>query len=189
MHLLILTDIFGLCKSLDVLVMEIEKQNTIVNIIDPYDKKRHTFATEKEAYATFLEACGHDAYLAKTKETLSIMQPTLCIGFSIGASVLWRLSAWEGLRDTKLLCFYPSQIRYYLDIHPQVQTDVIFPHSEDSFDVHVVSEKIQCHDLVQTKVTAWSHGFMNRCSVAYNQVAQRWGVDLIAKEIKYGRSP
>ncbi len=174
---------------MDSLVIFLEKHSVTVTVIDPYDKEFYQFQNEAEAYDMFIEKCGHDAYLTMAKSIVSTIKPTLLMGFSAGANVLWRLSEWKGLGDARLLCFYPSQIRHHLGIIPRVSTYVIFPHHEDSFNVHTVSEKIQCHALVQVKITVWSHGFMNRCSLAYSQEAKRWGWYLIEKEISSNRSP
>ena len=183
MNVVIVTDIFGCCQFVDNLVIWLEKYQTEVTVIDPYEKERHQFQNEAEAYEIFIEQCGHDSYLNVTKKIISTVRPTLLIGFSAGANVLWRLSEWVGLGDARLLCFYPSQIRYHLDIKSSVSTHVIFPYQEGTFDIAIVSDEIQHNPHVKTTITPFEHGFMNKCSDGYSQEGNRWGREKITKAL------
>ncbi|MEE9445337.1 MAG: dienelactone hydrolase family protein [Cocleimonas sp.] len=181
MKVVIVTDIYGLCASTDNLISFLKRDVSEVVVIDPYQGKRYSFESEKEAYNVFVKKCGHEAYLRKAKELVTTIKPKLIIGFSAGANIAWRMSDCESVLCKQMLCFYPTQIRNHLDIKPNVLTEVIFPQAEESFDVNGLSEKIQLLPNVTTQVSIYQHGFMNLTSKTYSEKANKFGLDEIEK--------
>ncbi|MGF1689367.1 hypothetical protein L4C36_22350 [Photobacterium japonica] len=175
--IVIVTDIFGLCQSTDSLVSFLSPRTESVSIIEPYRGVRHSFKNEKAAYSAFVEKCGHDNYFDLVKSVVSDTNPDLLIGFSAGASVLWRLAAEKSLccRPT-ILGFYPSRIREHLDVIPRHRIEIIFPIKEESFDVVSVRERVEKHENVNTEITPYDHGFMNASSLAYDEGGESFGL-------------
>lgn len=135
---LLLTDIFGQCAGLKCLLADLSQAGAMVEIIDPYQGKPQQFADEKQAYAAYTAACGHNAYAAIAPQALqSCSQPfDLAIGFSAGATALWRALADVDSKQLKqAILFYPGQIHRHLTFNPKVPVQVIFGHSEPHFAV------------------------------------------------------
>ncbi|WP_445767218.1 dienelactone hydrolase family protein [Rheinheimera sp.] len=168
-QVLLLTDIFGQCAGLERLLADLHHTGAEVHSVDPYQGKRQQFADETQAYSAYIEACGHDSYAAIAAQALqSHSQPfDLAIGFSAGATALWRaLTATYNSKLKQAILFYPGQIHQHLALTPQVPTQVIFGHSEPHFAVADI-----CRQLQQQGVTAistpYAHGFINPASQAF----------------------
>ncbi|MCE9685040.1 dienelactone hydrolase family protein [Shewanella sp. AS16] len=185
MRVVIVTDIFGLCESTDDLIKYLAQRVTDVVIVEPYKGERHDFQKEQEAYNTFIKECGHDKYLALVLKSLSEVNPELLIGFSAGASAVWRASGLDNVECKKTICFYPAQIRSHLDIIPKISTSVIFPHKENTFDVISLSKHISACTKVDSEITPYEHGFMNRCSKAYDPVGEEYGFKCIENHLVF----
>nr|WP_308196639.1 dienelactone hydrolase family protein [Shewanella insulae] len=179
------TDIFGLCQSTDNLLSFLSAYTGSVNIVEPYGGVRHSFKDEKEAYSAFVENCGHDKYLNLAKQLICATNPDKLIGFSAGASVLWRFAAEESISGPAMLGFYPSQIRHHLDLIPKHELEIIFPRKEDSFDVASVCECIEKHANVTAKIVPYDHGFMNSSSKAYDQNGESYGLSRIDRFLNF----
>ncbi len=179
MSIIITTDIFGLCESTDKLALFLSKFSSKVELIDPYQGIRQNFKNEQQAYQAYIKNCGHDKYFELLTDSIKTIKPDLLIGFSAGASAVWRATALEGNSCKKAVCFYPSQIRNHLNIKPKISTHVIFPHKETSFDVNSISNAISDNKKVNCKITTFEHGFMNKLSGAYNTKAEEFGFNII----------
>ena len=171
MKTLILTDIYG--KK--VIPKELLDKNAVV--LEPYDID-DKITDEKELYKLFLKNCGHELYLKKAYEKFLKLKPKLIIGFSIGASVAWRLT--DKIKSSKTICFYPSQIRNHLDINPTIETIVIFPKKEEHFDLEEIKKELE-NKKVDIKNSTALHGFMNNKSKNYDKKEQEKFVNFILK--------
>ena len=58
-HVLVLSDIFGLCAGLKRLLADLSQAGADVQLVDPYQGKRRQFADEASAYAEYIAQCGH----------------------------------------------------------------------------------------------------------------------------------
>ena len=170
-HVLVLSDIFGLCAGLERLLTDLRQSGATLHLVDPYQGKTQQFADEAQAYAAYTAHCGHDAYAALAAKALQqSSQPfNLAIGFSAGATALWRaLAETDSSKLTQAILFYPGQIHQHLMLKPQVPTQVIFGHSEPHFAVDAI-----CRQLQQQGVTAistpYAHGFINPASKAFDE--------------------
>ncbi|MCF2857992.1 hypothetical protein L1286_10965 [Pseudoalteromonas sp. SMS1] len=167
---LVVSDIFGQTKSLEGFVNELDGSTAICS---PYPfRQGHLDRDESSAYEQFLETSGHDKYVEKVVEAISSKQPDLIIGFSAGAVASWRaLSAMPIKSATKLIAFYPSQIRNHLQLHPKCDVDIYFPYEESHFDVKPVIAHLSDVNGVQCFRTRYQHGFMNALSQNFSAEA------------------
>ena len=164
-----MSDVFGKTSALIRLAEEL-KADTIA---DPYNGVDMGFKTEAEAYSYFMERVGLDVYSAKLLNAIqSEATSKILIGFSIGASAVWRLSEKVSSKLIKrAICFYSSQIRNYSELNPKFQIELIFPKSEPHFDVCELQANLSKKQNVKTIKVDYLHGFMNYYSSNYNQVA------------------
>lgn len=183
-RVVVLSDIFGLCDGLERLLADLSQADTVFDVIDPYRKIRQQFADEVQAYAAYSAKCGHDAYAAIAAQALqNNVQPIdLAIGFSAGATALWRALAISNSTAVKqAVLFYPGQIHQHLAVKPPIPTQVIFGYSEPHFDVASVCAQLQSKQGVSAQYTHFKHGFMNPASSAFNQQGYQQYARLIVR--------
>lgn len=168
MNILIAADIFGHTPALDRLAGRL--QATTIKIIDPYDGKT-SFRDEAAAYAFFKGQSGIVAYAKKIADHLKSDQvktgrlPQALIGFSVGASAIWHLSAdpvFTGIQQA--IGFYGAQIRQHTRCQPVFDTRLIFPESEPHFDVDHLILDLKETPKVSCRKAIGLHGFMNEFS-------------------------
>lgn len=167
MSLILVSDVFGMTPAL----AQLSEALNADCIIDPYNGVNMDFSDEAQAYAYFIENVGLDAYLMLLKDKLEAMPSGIVlIGFSVGASAIWRFSETvpKGLVK-KAIFYYGSQIRNFIDITPNIKTELIFPQSEPHFDVAVLQSQLSERKNVTTRRVEYLHGFMNKHSDNYNQ--------------------
>ncbi|WP_027670720.1 dienelactone hydrolase family protein [Rheinheimera baltica] len=183
-RVVVLSDIFGLCAGLERLQADLNQAGAAVQLVDPYQGKRQQFADEASAYAEYIAQCGHDAYAAIAAQVFAnSKQPfDLAIGFSAGATALWRALANT---DTRLLkqaiLFYPGQIYQHLALTPAVPTQVIFGHSEPHFAVTDICSQLQQKPGVTAVSTDYAHGFMNPASQAFDEAGYQQQLSKLLK--------
>ena len=171
-RVLVLSDIFGLCAGLERLLADLSPAGAVIQLIDPYQGTHQQFADEAQAYAAFSAQCGHDAYAAIAAQALqsSVKPIDLAIGFSAGATALWRALASTDARQLKqAILFYPGQIHQHLALKPQVPTQIIFGHSEPHFVVTEICTQLQQKPGVTAVSTSYAHGFINPASKAFDE--------------------
>ncbi len=173
---LILCDIFGKKYLPELLIKELCHKYD-VKILDAY-LEEHTFENEREAYDAFISSCGHERYYELVKSYCLVNQVDMIIGFSIGASVVWRICA-ENLKIKKAICFYPSQIRNHLELTPSFSCDIIFAKKEDSFNTVEVKKVLDKKDFISVSISEYNHGFMNPKSQNYSNEALKKYINYI----------
>ncbi|WP_076419800.1 dienelactone hydrolase family protein [Colwellia sp. UCD-KL20] len=175
----VVSDIFGLTPALKALVTTLNTALPVsapqIIIVDPYHGEQMNFESEAAAYSYFTEHVGVADYAKHLRATLDlqIYSHNTVIGFSVGASALWALSAKNNINVDHAIYFYGSQIRHWLDIQPQIKSTVILPKKEEHFDVDDLQEKLKNLSMVSIKRCSFYHGFMNRHSVNFNEKAYR----------------
>jgi hypothetical protein len=170
---IIVTDIFGRTPAVEQISAALPFQSTI---FDPYQGVDMAFASEPSAYLYFSENVGVEKYSQLLREHLyQIKQPLCLIGFSVGASAIWQLSAQKHLPDagslihiSSALGFYSSQIRHSTEIKPQFPIQLVFPIREPSFCVQTVIQALKGNDDITLHKAAYLHGFMNSHSPNYH---------------------
>ena len=176
MNTILVADIFGLTPALIKLSHTLKAET----IVDPYQGQQLAFDNEADAYAYFIESVGFDVYLAELQRVVSLAPAnSTLIGFSIGATILWRLSETVSASRVKRgIGFYGGQIRKFTDIKPQFDVELVFPKSEPHFSIDDLQSTLEKISRVKTLSTNYYHGFMNVYSTnyhesAYNQQIQR----------------
>ena len=183
-RVLVLCDIFGLCAGLDRLQADLNQAGAAVQLVDPYQGKRQQFADEASAYAEYIAQCGHDAYAAIAAQALqSSVQPyDIALGFSAGATALWRaLAPVEPDLVKQAILFYPGQIHQHLALTPQVPTLVVFGHSEPHFAVAEICTQLQQKPGVSAVSTTYAHGFINPVSKAFDDVGYQQQLNMLLR--------
>ncbi|MDX1539492.1 hypothetical protein [Arsukibacterium sp.] len=191
-HIVIVTDIFGLCIGLEQLVQDLAQagknqtdadqtagSRLSITVIDPFQQQRQCFSNEQQAYAAYTEQCGHDNYASTVAR--AIVQPAdLAIGFSAGASALWRaLSTPAAANIKQAMLFYPGQIHQYLKLTPDIPASIIFGASEPHFNVDAMLQLLSQKPSVSACKTMYQHGFMNQPSAAFSEEAYQHYLNVI----------
>lgn len=172
LNLLIVSDIFGQCQGLRQLLQDLAAPNCTIRVLDPYQGQRQSFSDEQQAYHAYTECCGHEHYVSLVRQTLAEYTDPLAvaIGFSAGASALWRaLAENSASKVLQAVLFYPGQIQPYLTLSPRAPVQVIFGACEPHLDVRKACAALSKLPGVQASSTAWQHGFMNPASKAYSE--------------------
>ncbi len=168
MKIILVSDIFGINKSLYQIRDFFCKNKFEVFIIDPYKLEVKSFLDKEEAYETFINVCGHEKYyeilMAKEKD----IKADYIVSFSAGASASWLLGSKKLESCKKILCFYPSQIRNNLNIIPLTPVKVFFAKSENTYLVEEVYNFIRKKQKVEAEILPYEHGFMSKENIALN---------------------
>lgn len=176
---LLVTDIFGYCQGLQRLQQDLAAMDTVVSIVDPYAAIAQQFTGEAQAYAAYCEICGHDRYVSQVVS--AIEQPVeLAIGFSAGASALWRALSTPAAANVKqAVLFYPGQIYQHLKLTPDIPTTIIFGASEPHFEVDTMLQLLSEKPAVSAVKTPFKHGFMNPPAAAFSEAGYQQYLDVI----------
>jgi dienelactone hydrolase len=169
MNIILVTDIFGKTPAL----VKLSEELNAKIIVDPYAGVDMAFKDEAEAYSYFMENVGFEDYLSiLLKMTESITSASTLIGFSIGASIIWKLSENNSVKNVnRAICYYGSQIRNFKKVNPLFEVELIFPKEEFHFDVLELQNELSKKENVKTTKVDYLHGFMNLYSTNYNQFA------------------
>ncbi|TMN82705.1 MULTISPECIES: hypothetical protein [unclassified Pseudoalteromonas] len=170
MHYIIVSDIYGKTPALQDFCKAL---NTKFTLVEPYGGKEQAIESEENNYKNFIKECGHNAYTTMLHKKFDrLISPTVCIAFSAGASAAWRAQLLTGNPHLKkVVGFYPSQIRNYLNLKANVPCEFIFPYHETHFDVTAVINELNEKQNVICQPTGYCHGFMNKRSLNYNEQA------------------
>ncbi|PHR30679.1 MAG: hypothetical protein COA36_01335 [Desulfotalea sp.] len=168
MHHIIISDIFGKTKALERFASAFSES---VEIFDPYTSEMIGFKKESDAYNYFTKSVGLDSYTdSLSRRIQSISKQVALIGFSIGASAIWKISNREEIKNiSRATCFYGSQIRHYKTINPLFTTQLIFPATETHFSVAELIIDLSTKKKVTITQVTFLHGFMNTHSQNFDQ--------------------
>ncbi len=178
MQTVVVSDIFGRTKALERLCARLAGE---YEIIDPYAGKEMRFDDEARAYEYFMETIGLNGYAERLQGYLAgCKKEIVIIGFSVGASAIWRISeSLDEKRVKKVVGFYGSQIRHGLTIEPSVEVDLYLPASEPTFSVADLADRLTEKSKVRIHRTPYLHGFMNELSVNFNREGYLDYIDLL----------
>jgi len=167
---IIVSDIFGRTKSLEKISASLPG---IVEIFDPYDSVSMAFNTEQEAYSCFVSEVGLEKYKENLRAyLLNIEEPVSLLGFSVGASAIWKLSEDQKIQNILgSVCFYSSQIRNDTEIVPKFPVQLVFPRHENRFSVSELIKQLKTTKRVKIHQAPYLHGFMNFHSPNFNPIA------------------
>jgi dienelactone hydrolase len=180
-NIIIFSDVFGITPAL----IEFKEQLGANTIVDPYKGKIMDFISESEAYSYFISKVGFDSYVSKVLKIMALVNcETTVIGFSIGASAIWRSSeSNNNNRIKQAFCFYGSQIRNFTLVNPCYKINMVFPKSELHFDVTELIKTLEEKRYVKIKRVDYFHGYMNSNSINFNPIGYKDSVEILRKMI------
>jgi len=179
MKKILISDIFGKTPSL----VKLSKDIDASKILDPYYGSYQAFKDENEAYSYFMAHVGLEKYVTiLSKEIAKETSPCVLIGFSVGASAIWKLSEVLSKEHVKsAFCFYGSQIRNALNVKPRFELELIFPKQELHFDVNELITSLTGRKNLNTVKVEYLHGFMSQDSINFNHEGYSNYVSLLRK--------
>ena len=176
---LIASDIFGLSEAFLALLKESEIAEHVM-VVSPYQQHKTHFETEQQAYQCFQNRGGIEAYILSLTEALSTHTDIKqVVGFSAGGAALYKAISNLADHHIKLTLFYPGQIRYFLDKHPNSPCHIIFPEIEPNFSLPEVIKVLAQQPHLKVEQNNYQHGFMNKDSKAFNQTAYNYYSQLL----------
>lgn len=183
MKTIVVTDIFGRTPELETLAFAIDVDSLIV---DPYMGTDFGFQSENAAYQFFCAEVGLESYSHHLKQQITKINSTaVLIGFSIGASAIWRISDNPEIQNVhSATCFYGSQIRHHQHVTPVFPVNLIFPAKEKHFSITDLVKILKVRPNVQIRQSSFLHGFMNKRSMNFD----RDGYDAELAKLKKWRS-
>jgi len=164
MNLIVVADIFGRTTALESFAEHFSDSYRDTIILDPYAGQNYQFENEADAYRYFQQQSGLDKLIELLEtQVRQTDAPLDIISFSVGASAAWEISALpiaDKIRTN--VCFYGSRIREKTAISPKCSTRLIFPATEETFELEPVIQKVEKKSNVEIIRTSYLHGFMNR---------------------------
>lgn len=186
MQRIIVSDIFGRTPALEEMASSI---SGTTRIVDPYGAGTKHFTCEEEAYSHFSATAGIHKYARTLSACVrSCDGPVTLIGFSAGASAIWKISGDVSLTNVAgALCFYGSQIRLHPEILPNFPITLVFPEKENHFSVSELIARLGNIPAISIHRSSLLHGFMNQYSENFNQSACEHYVKALA-DVETGTS-
>jgi len=127
-----------------------------------------TYDQDEQAYQNFVNEIGFEQAAEEVKKIVLTHRANYdCIflmGFSIGATLAWMNS---DIGVDGVIGFYGSRIRNQVEVTPECPTLLFFASHEESFDVLVLTDKLQGKENTTIEVIEGEHGFMNPFHHAY----------------------
>jgi hypothetical protein len=168
---LLASDIFGLSNAL----LSLLEETTItdhVKVVTPFNQVKTQFESEQQAYQCFQKHGGIGSYVVQITEILKAdTEINQVIGFSAGAAALYKVMSDIANKNIRLTLFYPRQIRYFLDKHPNSPCHIVFPKVEQNFSLSKVIKALEQQSNVKIEQNIYQHGFMNKDSSGFSQLA------------------
>lgn len=167
--LFILHEIYGVNHFIKEQVRAYCDDNTTTTCISLYPEGLFfPYEQEKQAYDFFVQTVGFDTPIEllsqKLLEACEDYEEVVLIGYSVGATLAWKLAT---LPLHRIVCVYGSRIRQYMDVIPSCPTLVILPSQESSFDVQTLKEALVSIPNVHMKQYQGLHGFMDAFNPNY----------------------
>jgi dienelactone hydrolase len=139
-----------------------------VELLSPWEGEGSPYGTEQASHAAFVAGPGLAAYAGRIARAAA-GEPVVLVGFSVGATAGWLYAAGEDCHpESRLVLFYGSRIRQYLDLRPRCRVEAIFAEREAAFDPCAVVAAIASETVRAIVVPGSSHGFMNALSPGYD---------------------
>ena len=164
-RLLVAADIYGITPALRALTADLGAK---AEWLSPWDGEGCPQVTEQAAHAAFVAGPGLEAYAERIALAAAGEAVTL-VGFSVGATAAWLFAAEQQCHSgSRLVLFYGSRIRHYLDLRPRCRVEAIFAEREAAFDPQAVAAAIASETVRTVVVPGSAHGFMNALSPGYD---------------------
>ncbi|ETS31820.1 hypothetical protein BB987_16900 [Photorhabdus temperata] len=171
MKFIFLTDIHGISEHAKLIA---ERLSGDVSFISPYEKENETPNNQEAMYEYFHNVSSIDKYTCKVRDTLTyINTPVILVGFSIGATVAWRLSNDRNLPVQHFICIFGSRIRDYLDVKSVKPTSLFFSNDEKYF-----IDQLKCSNRITVELVDCAHSEIskpNGCNIATGLINKALG--------------
>lgn len=168
---LVASDIFGLSAAFLSLLEDTYIAEHAITV-SPYQQSQTGFKNEQQAYLSFQNSGGIDAYILRLTDILKSYPSIIkVIGFSAGAAAIYKMMSNLPQNNIQLTLFYPGQIRHFLDKHPSCPCHIIFPKSESHFSLPDVIKVLKKQTHLKVEQNIYQHGFMNKNSKGFEQTA------------------
>ncbi|MCW7547231.1 hypothetical protein OO184_04545 [Photorhabdus sp. APURE] len=150
MKFIILTDIYGISEHVELIAEYLDGD---VSFISPYEIGNIIPNDKNKMYEYFHSVSSIDKYTRKVRCALEhIDSPVTLIGFSIGATVAWRISGDKCLPIQNSICIFGSRIRDYLSVKPIKPISLFFSNDEKYF-----MDKLKYSDMVTIELVNCAH--------------------------------
>ena len=137
-------------------------------IISPWPVDGRPYSTEQEAVSEFHRQDGLSAYERKIADIVDD-QAACLVGFSVGASSLWRyVSSPRCNPGSCAFLYYGSRIREHATLVPRCRTSLIFAEHETSFDPLSIASALALNGVQCDLIGGTYHGFMNPASIHFH---------------------
>ncbi|WP_445495664.1 hypothetical protein [Photorhabdus sp. SF281] len=171
MKFIFLTDIHGISNHVKLIAKRLGGE---VSLISPYERENKIPKNKDAMYKYFHNVSSIDEYTCKVRDTLTyINTPVILVGFSIGATVAWRLSNDRDLSVQHFICIFGSRIRDYLDVKSIKSTSLFFSNDEKYF-----IDKIKYSEKVTIELVDCAHSEIsqpNGCNIATGLINKALG--------------
>ncbi|MBA9856991.1 hypothetical protein PQH03_17535 [Ralstonia insidiosa] len=163
MKIVVASDIHGINASLRSLLAVLGDPV----ILSPWLEDGCPFASEEDAVHAFHAKNGLRSYAQKIADVVED-QPAFLIGFSVGATSLWRYIASQRCHvQSRAFLYYGSRIRDAVGLIPRCPATVVFAEHEPSFSPASVAASIAGPGVACSVIENTHHGFMNPSSRHY----------------------
>lgn len=181
MKIIIATDIHGINQQLRTLFQDFGNE---VTFLSPWHGDGSPYDNEQQAVAAFQADHGMEKYQQQIAKEAG-NTPAILIGFSVGATALWRHIASELCHpQSRAHLYYGSRIRDHQTNIPRCQTKVIFAEHEASFQPADIVANIT-HPHVECSIIAGTHhGFMNPHSPNFREELARRELFFLQSQIE-----
>lgn len=157
MQIIVATDIHGTHEGLRTQLAVLGEPV----VVSPWSGDGKPFATEQEAVLHFHQRVGLASFEKKIA-AVARGKPSVLIGFSVGATSLWRYVASPQCNAASLaFLYYGSRIRDYASLVPRCPTTAFFAEAEPSFDPADLVKALGPSGARCTVLSGTHHGFMN----------------------------
>lgn len=135
-----------------------------------------------------VDAFHRDDGLARYEQQIADVvndEPAVLIGFSVGATALWRYVASARCHPQSLaILYYGSRIRAYADRVPRCATALFFAEHEASFEPRALAASLVRPGVHSAVVAGTGHGFMRAGSEHHDAGLAREHFDRLADLVR-----
>ncbi|EKF35865.1 dienelactone hydrolase family protein [Bacillus xiamenensis] len=171
--IILIHEIYGINDHMETTIKHFERAGfevycpELLGPIKPFGRD-----SEGDAYRYFMKEVGFDRsvdkvlHLARELKAKDKSVSLFALGFSVGATVAWLCSRYDGL-FTGVIGFYGSRIRDYMTISPKCETLLFFPTIENAFKPREIVSVLEKKKGVHVMMVEGRHGFANPYSEAF----------------------
>jgi dienelactone hydrolase len=183
MQIIVATDIHGTHERLRTQLAVLGESI----IVSPWSGDGKPFATEHEAILHFHQQDGLAFYERKIAE-VARGRPSVLIGFSVGATSVWRYVASPQCSAASVaFLYYGSRIRDHGSLVPRCPTTAFFAENESSFNPANLAKALGQSGAQCTVLSGTHHGFMSPISNHYRADIAEEQIQLLRAKISEHR--